>query len=564
MSFWKINRTYRNLQRMQSILNILLKYGFGQLIRQLGLHRLLPLGKRASALSQDESVSPLDPLTMPERLRFALEELGPTFIKFGQVLSTRPDIIPDNFIIELKKLREDIKPMPFPAIKKAIEDFLGDSLEKSFEEFSEKPMATASIGQVHAGTLKTGEAVVVKVRRPGIETIIKNDLDILHTLAGILAGRIEEMARFDPKGLVREFEKTILHEMDFNVEALNMERFKEYLHSEDRVVVPKVYWKYSGKTVIVMEKLIGIRMEDPKRLEEAGHDPHELAQEGMRVFLRQVLEFGFFHADPHPGNVLALSDGRIGLIDLGMVGRLDNQTSEHLGNLILTVIHKDYDRLLVNMRKLGFEFDELSSADLRRELMEVIELYYGLPLKKIGIGDLLSKLVETSLRFGVDLPGGFLTLTRAMIVSEGVGRQLYPEIDIIAISKPMIANIVKRRHDPKKFINDAMTSLQDLRHLTTVLPRYFEILILRLLRGKLRIEFSHANLEGFYRVIERTGNRLSFSIVVAALILGSSIIMYSKLGPFIFGYPAIGVIGYTLAALLGFWLLINIIRSGRI
>jgi ubiquinone biosynthesis protein len=564
MAFWKINRTYRNLQRMQTILNVLLKHGFGQLIRQLGLHRLLPLGKRASALSQDDSVSPLDPLTMPERLRFALEELGPTFIKFGQVLSTRPDILPDNFIVELKKLREDIRPMPFPAIRKTIEDFLGDTLENAFEEFSELPLATASIGQVHTGKLKTGEAVVVKIRRPGIETIVKNDLDILHALAGILAGRIEEMARFDPKGLVREFEKTILQEMDFNVEALNMERFRENFRSEERVVIPEVYWAFSGKTVITMQRLTGLRLEDPQILQNAGHDPRELAREGIRIFLRQVLEFGFFHADPHPGNVLALPDSRIGMIDFGMVGRLDAQTSEHLGSLILNVVHKNYDRLLVSMRKLGFEFDELSSADLRREIMEIIELHYGLPLQKIGIGELLSKLIETVLRFGVELPGGFLTLTRALVVSEGVGRQLDPDIDVIAISKPMLQNILKRRRDPYKLINEAMSALQDLRHVATVFPRYVEILLLRLLRGKLRIEFSHANLENFYRVIERTGNRLSFSIVVASLILGSSIIMYSRLGPFVFGYPAIGVIGYTLAALLGIWLLINIIRSGRI
>ncbi len=564
MGFWRINRTYRNLQRIQTILNVLLKHGFGQLIRQLGLHRLLPLGKQASALSQDDSVSPLDPLTMPERLRLALEELGPTFIKFGQVLSTRPDILPESFISELKKLREDIRPMPYPGIKKAVEDFLGNPVQTAFSEFSERPIATASIGQVHSGKLITGESVVVKIRRPGIEPIIKNDLDILRTLAGVLSSRIDDMAKFDPVGLVREFERTILQEMDFNVEAMNMERFRENLKQESCVKIPRVFWQYSGKSIITMEKLNGLRMEDPSALLSAGHDPKKLAVEGMRIFLRQILEFGFFHADPHPGNMLALPDGQIGIIDFGMVGRLDSQTSEHLGSLILNILQKDYDRLLISMRKLGFDFDELSSNDLRRELMEIVEIYYGVPLKKVSIGDLLSRIIETVLKFGVGLPGGFLTLTRAMVVSEGVGRQLDPDIDVIAIGKPMIIKILKQRRNPSKMIDEAMTTLQDLRHVATVFPRYFEILILRLLRGRLRIEFSHTNLEGFYRIIEKAGNRLSFSIVVAALILGSSIIMYSRLGPFIFGYPAIGVIGYTLAALLGLWLLINIIRSGRV
>lgn len=564
MAIWRINRTYRNLQRMQTILNVLLKHGFGQLIRKMGLQRFLPLGKQASALSQDDTVSPLDPLTMPERLRLALEELGPTFIKFGQLLSTRPDIIPDNFIAELKKLREDNRHVPFPSIRKVVEDSLGCELESAFTVFEVEPIATASIGQVHAGILKDGEHVVVKVRRPGIETIVRNDLDILSSMAAVLAHRIEGMASFDPEGLVREFEKTILREMDFTIEAMNMHRFNENLKSETGMIIPEVYTKYSSKTVIVMEKLSGLRLENPEELRAAGHDPEVLAVEGLRVFFRQVLEFGLFHADPHPGNIIALPDGRIGLIDFGMVGRIEPQMSDHLGSLIMNIIQRDYNRMLISLRKLGFEFDELSSPELRRELMEIVELYYGRTLNKIGVGELLAKLVETIMQFNVKLPGGFLTLTRAMVISEGVGRQLYPDIDIIAISEPMIRKIVRRQHDPGKFAREIGVALSDLRHTAAILPRYTEILLQRLLKGKVRIEFSHTNLEGFYRQIEKTGNRLSFSIVVAALILGSSIIMYSRLGPFIFGYPAIGVIGYSLAAFLGFWLLINIIRSGRV
>lgn len=564
MSVWRINRTYRNLQRMQTILNVLLKHGFGQLIRKLGLQHLLPLGKQASALSQDDTVSPLDPLTMPERLRMVLEELGPAFVKLGQVLSTRPDLVPEHFLIELKRLREDVKPVPFPAIRKVIEDSLGTDIEQVFSQLEPSPVASASIGQVHSGVLTTGESVVVKVQRPEIETIIKNDISILHSLAGMLSGRIEGMEQFDPVGLVREFEKSILREMDFNVEAMNMERFRENLSSEKDVVIPKVYWQFSSKTIIIMEKISGIIMEDPQRLRAAGHNPKRLAVEGMRVFLRQVLEFGLFHADPHPGNVIALPDGKIGLIDFGMVGRLDPTMSQNLGSFIINIIQRDYDRLMVSLRKLGFEFDELSSHDLRRELIEIIDLYYGLPLKKIGIGELLSKIIDTIMQFNVKLPSGFLMLTKAMVISEGVGRQLYPEIDVIAISRPMIMAILKRQHDPLKLVNEFSTAVGDMRHTLTALPRYIETLLQRLLKGKLRIEFSHTNLEGFYREIEKTGNRLSFSIVVAALILGSSIIMYSKQGPFILGYPALGVIGYTMAAMMGIWLLINIIRSGRV
>ena len=564
MSVWRINRTYRNLQRMQTILNVLLKHGFGQLIRKLGLQQFLPLGKQASALSQDDTVSPLDPMTIPERLRMVLEELGPTFVKFGQLLSTRPDIVPDYLIQELKHLREDVRPVPFPAIQKVVEESLGLPLKEVFKEFSETPIASASIGQVHSGVLLTDEEVVVKVQRPGIESVVKNDLSILQSLASILAGRVEEMAQFDPEGLVREFERTILREMDFNVEALNMQRFQDNLASEKGMIIPGVYWDFCSKEVITMQKIKGVRMESAESLAEAGHNPQKMAVEGMRVFLRQVLEFGLFHADPHPGNVIAMEDGRIGLIDFGMVGRLDPGMTDYLGTLILSIIQRNYDKMMVSLRNLGFEFDDLSARDLRRELIEIIDLYYGRQLKNIGIGELLAKIVETVMMYKVQIPGGFLTLTRAMMISEGVGRQLYPEIDIIQISRPMIARIVKRQHDPARILNEITTVAGDLRHTAKTLPRYIETFFQRLLKGKLRIEFSHTNLEGFYREIEKTGNRLSFSIVVAALILGSSIIMYSKIGPFIFGYPAIGVVGYVIAALMGIWLLINIIRSGRV
>jgi len=273
MAIWRINRTYRNLQRVQTILNVLLKHGFGQLIRKMGLQKLLPLGKQASALSQDDTVSPLDPLTMPERLRLALEELGPTFIKFGQLLSTRPDIIPENFIIELKKLREDNRPLPYPSILKVIEDSLDQPLKSVFKVLEEIPIATASIGQVHAGVLNNGEDVVVKVRRPGIESIVRNDLDILQTMASVLSHRIEEMASFDPEGLVREFEKTILREMDFTVEAMNMQRFQENLKSESGMKIPNVFWEYSSKSLIVMERLSGVPLENPEDLRVAGHVP---------------------------------------------------------------------------------------------------------------------------------------------------------------------------------------------------------------------------------------------------------------------------------------------------
>ncbi len=560
---WRINRTYRNLQRMQNILNVLLKHGFGQIIRRLGLHRLLPLGKQASAFASDERTS-TEPLTLPERFRLVLEELGPTFIKFGQVLSSRPDIIPESFIHELKKLREDVRPLPYGIIRASVEKELNQPIPDIYEWFDPEPAAAASIGQVHFARLKTGDEVVVKVLRPGIEKIIRNDLDILIAIAGLIDRHLENLAQFDPIGLVREFEKTILKEVDFTVEAVNTERFYHNLKDDESVVIPKVYWEYSSRSVLILERLRGFPMDDFQRIEEAGLDKSRLAREGMRIFLRQILEFGFFHADPHPGNVLALPNGKIGLVDFGMVGRLDPNTDENLSSLILGILNQDYGRMVVALKGLGFEFEDVKTTQVQMELRELVEIYYGLPLKRIGISDLIMKLIESVMKYDIKVPPNFFLLTRAMVVAEGIGRQLDPTIDVVAIGKPMIVEILKRRSDPQKMMKEMLVAANEMRHCATVLPGYVETLFSKLCRGNLRIEFSHVNLETFYHEMERLGNRIAYSAILSALIIGSSLVILSDKGPLLFGMPALGMIGYALAGIVCIFLIVSIVRSGKI
>jgi len=288
-----------------------------------------------------------------------------------------------------------------------------------------------------------------------------------------------------------------------------------------------------------------------------------VAQSGMRLFLRQILEFSFFHADPHPGNILVLPDGRIGIVDFGMVGRLDKNADENLSYLIISILEQDYDRMLTALRELGFQFEDVKSGQLRMELRELVETYYGLPLKRIGLSDVIMKLVETVIKNDVKVPPNFLLLSRAMVVAEGIGRQLDPSIDVVSIGQPMIMEIVRRKSDPRKIINETGIALHELRRFMNVLPSHLETVFSRLIKGHLRVEFSHVNLEPLNREFERMGNRVAFSIVAAALILGSSLVILSGKGPYIFGLPALGIAGYVLAGIAAFWLFVSIMRSGR-
>ena len=561
MGLLRINRTYRNIQRMQSILNILLKHGFGQLIRQLGLHRLLPLGKQASTLRDDDD--PQVPLTLPGRMRLALEELGPTFVKFGQVLSSRPDLLPENFINELKKLREDVYPVPFPAIRHKVMEELGMDLSEVFEHFEEKPIAAASIAQVHSAILKTGEKVVVKVMRPGIEKTIRNDLDILYAMAQLFDKHVQELEQFDPKGLVHEFEKSILKELNFTFEGNNTERFRINFLNDEAVRIPKVYWDHTTKSTLVLERIEGFPIDDIEKIHSSGLDPKTIASEGMRIFLRSILEFGFFHADPHPGNVLVLKNGQIGLVDFGMVGRLDRSSEENLSFLIIGLFERNYDKMLRALADLGFDVEEEHERQLRLELRDLVETYYGLSLQNLGFSDIFSHLMKLVQQFGIRVPPDFLMLSRALVMSEGVGRQLDPSVDIVAIGRPMLETIVKRKADIREIFKESTGTLLELKRTIYSMPRLINTLGKRLLNGKIRIEFAHVNLNPFYKEIERLGNRIALGLIVSSLILGSSLMMIWEKGPQIFGYPILGVTGYVMAGVLGFGMLIAIWRSGK-
>ncbi|MBN1550345.1 phosphotransferase [bacterium] len=562
MGIWRLNRTYRNFQRMQTILNVLMKHGFGHLVRRLGLHRFLPLGKQASTLRPDDP-GVFTNTTLARRIRAVLEELGPTFIKFGQVLSSRPDLIPLEIVEELKHLRENVAPIPFHVIKQQIVHELKCSFEETFTTFNETPIGAASIAQVHSAVLKSGEEVIVKVMRPNIERTVRNDLCILEDLAGLLVKHFSDLEQFDPKGLVHQFEKTILSEMDFTIEAINTEHVRNNFEDDPEVVIPRIFWDLTRKRIITQEYIHGIAIDRIEEIREIGLDPSQIARKGMRIFLREILEHGFFHADPHPGNILVLKDGRIALLDFGMVGRLDPNSEESVSELIIGIMDHDYKKMIRSLRDLDFTFREEDIRAVRLELRTLVETYYGLPLGRIGLSEIFCKLIYVIRQYKVKVPTDFLMLSRAVVVAEGIGRQLDPTIDVFEIGKPIIKEILRHRSDPRKLAKDGLVLLWDLKRLTRDFPNQLNGILKKILTGKLRFEFSHENLQTLYREMEKVGNRIAGGLIIASLVIGSAIIITKSDGPLIFGYSALGTAGLFIAGFAIVLFVISIFRSNR-
>src|SRR3990167_444395 len=343
MPFPKVKKTYQNIQRLRNVTNVLIKHGFGSLVDQLNLQHYISLGKRIITFKKYESEKEVH--TIPERLRLAFEELGPTFIKLGQILSSRPDLIPQNFAEEFKKLQDKVPPFSASESKKHIEEELNVKTDEIFSSFNETPTAAASIAQVHNATLLTGERVIVKVQRPGLRQIMDSDISILFYLANLIERYLPHGKLYNPTGIVEEFSRTIRRELNFNLEGSNATKFKRYFEGDNTVYIPMVFWSYTTNDILTMERIDGIPIHEIKKLEDAGYNKKLIAKNGVNAFLKQILEFGLFYADPHPGNFLIMEGGRIGIVDFGIVGNIDDDMAESLANTFLSMVELDYDKI---------------------------------------------------------------------------------------------------------------------------------------------------------------------------------------------------------------------------
>ncbi|MBW2520250.1 MAG: phosphotransferase, partial [Deltaproteobacteria bacterium] len=440
----------------------------------------------------------------------------------------------------------------------------GYPADEIFAAFDPVPIAAASIAQVHQGRLKTGETVVFKVLRPGIQKVVETDIDILMGLAYLIEQHAPTVALYDPIALVKEFRRTILREMNFTREGHTIDRFSANFADEPNLYVPKVFWEHTGETVLTLEYVKGIKISELEELDRQGYDLKELARRGADAFLKQVLEHGLFHGDPHPGNIFVLPENVICMLDYGMVGRLGQDLKTQLIDLLEALLHKDAELIISQLLYSGELTDDSDLKNLRRDLHEFIEDYYDIQLQEIKVGKLLSEFIEILTHYHIKLPADFMLLAKALVSMEGIGRQLDPEFNMIAHLRPYIEKLVRDRLKPANVSSEMLRALSAYGALVKNLPRDIKEFINRLNRNQFKIDLEHRGLDRLVTDLDRSSNRLSFALVIGSLIVGSSLIMQSDKGPMMFGFPVLGIVGYIIAGLLGLWLAIGILRSGRL
>jgi len=543
--------------RYREIARVLAKHGFGLLLDQLGLHRRVGLPRWVLHRKPGQTS-----LTLAEHLRLALEELGPTFIKMGQVMSTRPDLFPPVYIHELAKLRDSVPPAPWEAIRAVIEEELGGPLDMFFTSFEIEPTAAASLGQVHYATLPTGEDVVVKVQRPGISSIIDTDLDILADLAHLAQERIPRA--YDLPEIVEEFAFTLRNELDYQREGRNADRFRVNFADEPHLYIPRVYWDYSTSRVLTLERIRGIKIDDIEALDAAGIDRHQVALNSARIIIKEVLIDGFFHADPHPGNFYVMDDGVIGAMDFGMVGYLGQSDRDILIRLYTVSIELDSREVVNQLVRMGATGPQVDRAGLQRDVERILSKYQNLPLKEIRAGEVMDDAMPIVFRHQLRLPSRLWLLGKTLAMMEGVGVQLDPDFNIFEVSRPYVRSFIRRTLSPRLWGRRLTRALDDWGELFYLLPQQTSQILSQMEQGE--IEFTLHLKEGkeFLTRLDRSVNRLTVSVLVAALIVGLALLIPAfRLGE----QRGLGfwlvIACFALASVLGMWLLYSMWRPGR-
>jgi len=546
------------MRRYRQILGILLKYGFGDVVDVTRKDLISRFGDKIVPLFGKH----IDPsMSRAERLRYAAEELGPTFVKLAQVLSMRPDLVPPDVVAELQKLQDEVSSFSFEKVRTIISEELGQEPETAFSHIDEQPLAAASIAQVHRATLHDGRHVVIKIQRPDIRSIIDVDIEILSDMASLLVRHSLNTVVSDPVAVVEEFNRSIHRELDFHSEGRNIHRFELMFADDPTVLIPSFYPDLSSSRVLVMDFVDGIKASNLEELEREGLDRTVVAERGAQLILKQVFQHGFFHADPHPGNILVLEDNVIAPLDYGMVGNLDDSTIEALGSMLAGIIHKDSNSILRAFDALGITHDVTNRIALRADINGFISQYYEVPLQELRVSDILKEAFDIFRAHQMTLPSNLSLMLKALVTVEGLGRLLHPDFDMVSEVRPYVSQLMFRRYDPRRRFRDLLNVFDDFSNLVEELPQGVRDTLRKVNAGELRIQFEHRNLDKLTKEFNQSSNRISSAVIIAALIIGSSLVMQVSSGPSLFGLPLLGVIGYLIASILGLLLLWNIFRS---
>lgn len=554
MIFSQLNMTYQHAKRYKQIVDVIIKYGFGFIIERLGL--ILPKGLNKKDVKEDR-------LSFPQRLVLMLEELGPTFIKLGQILSTRPDILPREYIEELAKLQDDVESVDFKKIKFEIEDEFGQKIDELFLYFKTEPIAAASIGQVHKAALKDGKNVVVKVKRPGIDKVVKTDLAILLNIARLAEKKIPEIRMYEPVEKIMEFAENLKKELDYTHEGWNIERFKQNFAKDDTIYAPEVFWDYTTKKVLTMEYIDGIKINQVDEISKLGLSRKMIAVNGAKAIMKQIFIHGYFHADPHPGNILVLKDGRVVFIDFGMMGRIDEYTKQKLSALIIHIINKNSRGIVDVLLEIGVANKKTNLAEFELDIDDIVTRYYGKTLEQIDMAQLINEMFMLLAKHRITIPSKYTLLLKSIITIEGVGRELDPDFDVVEVAKPFVKKIIKQRYNPIKILKDANKFLIELGKGVSLFPKMMENISDKLENESIKLDFEAKGSEKILFELNKMVNRLVFALIVASLIIGTSLIVQANIGPYLYDIPILAVLSFAAAGILGIGLIFSILRSGR-
>ncbi|MFA5858397.1 MAG: AarF/ABC1/UbiB kinase family protein [Elusimicrobiota bacterium] len=537
-----------NGERLGEIVGISQKHGLGYYILKLGLEKYAPWVN----IGQKEVLSIK---VLAEKVRLVLSDLGPTFVKFGQILSTRPDLLPEEFIQEFRKLQDELPAVEYDVIEPHLKAACGYEMSEIFLSISHEPIAAASIAQVHDAVLINGQKVVLKIQRPGIADTIKKDLDILYHLARLIE-RFPDARLYQPRHIVDEFARNIQRELNFLAEAQNAERMAQNFKDVKEVHIPKIYWDYTCGTVLVMEKVEGIKVDDLDTLISAGYDLKKIARTGADAIIQQVFIDGFFHGDPHPGNICVLPGGVVCFMDFGIVGRVTLEHKEELAELIVAIVNKDTNKIVNWFSSMEMLDEVVPLSRFKRDIYELLDEYYNLPLKKIVFSQVVNELTGIISRYSIKIRLEYTLLIKSLVAIEGIGMRLDPEFDIIAYISPVIQKVIAQQWTVSRLKREVQKVVSELLLLFRVLPGETREILRKIKLGKLRIEFEHQGLDELISTVDKVSNRISISLMTSAILIASALIIQTK-------YSAYGLVMFIVGCVVGILLILQILVSKK-
>lgn len=546
-AFSPVSRRIRNAQRYVRVLEVLARNGFADIAEQVGLDTIIDKGREILGATHRHGE---DHLPRKERVRKVMEELGPTYVKLGQILSTRPDLIPQEWADEFKKLQFDVPGVDFDVIQGILEKEFAGKYKRLFRSISKKPLAAASMAQVHQARLHDGARIVLKILRPNIHSIIEADMEILHSLAEVAEKHFSDLG-YSPTEVVSEFAKEIAKELDLTHEGRSTERLHEFFEHDPDIVFPKVYWEATTRNVLAVEEIRGIVFSKIKDDTVDREDRQKLVENGARAVFRQCLEFGFFHADPHPGNLIALPHGRIAFIDCGMTGEIDARTMRQLADLVSGVVSGDLDRVIGVVAALGdIGPEKLEDRNLRADVHAIVSQFHSAPIESLNLGKLLQDFFGALRAHQIRCPADLVFLIKALTTIESVGSWLDPSFDMMAFARPFVEKLVEKRYSFSAIKSRMQRSLLAYAEFAEDLPGELKPLLSQLRRNKLAVNIEHRGLNRLTSTIEHASRNISFALIIAAMLVGSSILILAAKNASMAGLTAIGIAGFLAAVVL--------------